>query len=171
MDVFIIVQITWCGHTGKRRIHSFCGGSGKRGPPFVHLRVTVGECKTCRAIVVGGRLINPRGLPRIEKSSVVDTAGVFIQIDPSLGRAWVKKLRSLFNVFVNGLPGASFGIAIANANVAGDAPGAFGPTPIPLRLAQVNVCWAPEDVLAFPQIPSQFREFILGQKLDIGVVG
>src|SRR5882672_11181858 len=114
--------------------------------------MAISKGEPCGAIVVRGGLINPRGRMRIEKPCIVNAAGMLIQIDPRFGRPRVTELTRLFDVFVKGIPRAAFGVARANADVAGYAPGAFSPASVPLRSAHVNIGRAFEHILTLAEV-------------------
>src|SRR6185369_854847 len=75
------------------------------------------------------------------------------------------------DVLVDAIPGASFGIPITNADVAGNAADALRPATPPLGGTQITIGRAFEDVFALPQILAQFCILIFGQKNNVRVVG
>jgi hypothetical protein len=80
--------------------------------------MTICKRKASRAIMIRGRLINPRVHIRIEKACIVDAARMLIQKHPRIGRARVNELAGLFDVFINRIPRPALGIALTNPNVA-----------------------------------------------------
>src|SRR5262245_6430316 len=128
----------------------------------------ISKGEACRAIVVGGRLINPLVYIRIKEPCVVNTARMFIQKNPSVCGSRVNEVPNLLNVFVKGIPRASFGVTVTDADIAGNAPNARRPTPISLSTAHVNIGRAFEDILVFAKILSEFGIFIIGQEKNVG---
>src|SRR5215203_7211542 len=106
---------------------SFHGGAD----PFMNFSMSVGHGKACRAIVIsGGGVGDIRGGIGWESAGIVDTVGVFIQVDPSLGRPRNEQVRQFYGAFVDGEIVRSTGcvalagrptVALADVDVAREA--------------------------------------------------
>src|SRR5882724_3320361 len=119
--------------------------------------MTISKGEAAGAIMIGCRLINPGVRMRIEQTSIVNAAGMLIAKDPSVGRPRKNELTRLLDVFVNGVPRTALGVAFANTDITGHAPGAFSPASVSLRGAYINIGRAFEDILALGNVLSQFR--------------
>ena len=138
--------------------------SGQGTFPLVDLSMAVGEGQTSSGVVVIRRLIDPGCLVGIEETGVVDAVRMLIQVNPSLARSRDDKVAGLFDVFVNRVPRACLGIAVADANVAGKTAHALFPTQLPLWAAQVVVGWAFQDVPGIPEVFRQLRVFLIDEE-------
>src|SRR5215510_10743339 len=120
--------------------------------------------------MVRSGLINPRRRIRVKETCVIDTAGMFIQINPGLSRAGIKEVSRFLDMFVNGIPRTGFGVSVAYTNVPGYTVNPFTPSATPLCLTDVYVGRTFEDVLVFAHIFSQLRIFVVRQERNVGVV-
>src|SRR6266853_3642111 len=108
--------------------------------------MTISKGKTCRAIMVRGRLVNPGVCMRVEESCIIDAARVLIQKHPSVARPSIGEFARFLDVLVKPIPtSAFFCITLADANVAGHAPDAFAPAFVSLHRVDVNIGGAFED--------------------------
>src|SRR5438552_10601368 len=91
------------GNTIQAGIHRFSGSGIERVTPLVNFGMTIGKGEACRAIMVGGRLVNPGGGMRVEESRIIDAARMLIQKDPRVARPCVGEFTRLLDVLVKGI--------------------------------------------------------------------
>ena len=123
--------------------------------------MAVGESETGRSVMVRGRLVNPMGGLWVEKTSVVNAAGMLVEIDPSISRTGKNEIRTFFDVFVDSIPRPGFRIAVAYAYVTGNAPYSFFPALGPLLLREVFIRRTFVNVFGVRKIRRKLRVFWL----------
>ena len=66
------------GNTVINGIHCSSSRRVERPRPFVDLGMTISKGEAGGPIVIGSRLVNPRGRVRVEEPCIIDAAGVLV---------------------------------------------------------------------------------------------
>src|SRR4051812_29346067 len=121
----------------------------------------IGKGETASAIVISGRDVDHLVVMWIEKARVIHAVWMFVDEHPGFGWSLEDEIGGLLDVLIDGIPWSLFGVAVTDADIAGNAARARLPTQRSLSGIEVNVgrtfkyIWISADVLSY------FRKFVI----------